>query len=114
MDEIPILGRDDERRDFLHLMASYDAPAYVRRARGVQEAFEQLVRRCRGQRNEWLAMVRIRLGRLRGLAGDWAALRPLLADAEQVDVLRRLEGDLRPQPRLPPEPTSSAWVLGRA
>ena len=30
------LGRDDEYRDFQRLMASYDAPAYVRRARRVE------------------------------------------------------------------------------
>jgi hypothetical protein len=80
----------------------------------VEEALAQLLARCRGQRNEWLGMVRVRLGRLRCLAGDWAVLRPLLADDDQVNLLRRLDAELRPQLRLPPKPTDSARVLGRA
>jgi hypothetical protein len=113
MDEIPTLGRGDGR-EFQELIAAYDAPAYVRRARGLEEAFVQLLIRCRGRREALLGMVRVQLGVLRGLAGDWAALRPLLADDEQVDLLRRLDEELRPQPRLPPEPTASKRALGRA
>ena len=51
--------------DFQNLMASYDAPAYVRRARGVQEALEGVLARCRAQRDEWLSMVRLRVGELK-------------------------------------------------
>jgi hypothetical protein len=52
MDEIPILGNDDEARMLKRLVAHYDAPAYIRRARQVQEAFDQLVERCRRKRQE--------------------------------------------------------------
>jgi hypothetical protein len=56
----------------------------------------------------------VRLGLLRGLAGDWPTLLPLLADEEQLAVLRQLEEDLRPRLRSPVRPTSSRWALRRA
>jgi hypothetical protein len=95
-------------------VSHYDVPAYVRRARGVQDAFEHLLRTCRAKRDELLAMVRTRVGVLHGLAGDWAVLRPLLADDEQVHALRQLHADLNPKLRVPVTPTSSLWALRRA
>jgi hypothetical protein len=114
MSDIPVLGRDDHRSLVNQFLSQYDVPAYVRRAREVQNAFEQLTERCRRRRDEWLSLVRVRLGLLHGLASDWAALRPLLADDEQVEILRRLHAALEPRPRVWPEPTSSPRVLRRA
>jgi hypothetical protein len=114
VDDIPILGRDDARNDFNRFVAHFDGPAYIRRARQVQDAFDALVGRCRRQRDEWLEMVRLRLGRLRGLAGDWPALAPLLTDAGQVQMLRTLHQDLKPHLRLPVAATSSERMLRRA
>src|SRR5579864_8062368 len=68
-DDVPILGRGDDLRLFQTFEAQYDAPAYVRRARQVEDAWEQVLQRCRARRDGWLFMVRIRLGLLRGLAG---------------------------------------------
>jgi hypothetical protein len=113
MDDIPILGRDEDRL-LKQIEARYDAPAYVRRARDVQGAFDGLLQKCRAKRNELLGMVRIRLGALHGLAGEWDALRPLLADDEQVHVLQQMYADLNPQLRVPVAPTSSARTLRRA
>ena len=107
MDDVPILGRGDDHHLLKTFEAQYDAPAYVRRARQVEDAWEGLLQRCRQQRDEWLAMVRTRLGLLRGLAGDWRALGPWLADEGQVEVLRHLEALLQPRLRAPVEPTSS-------
>jgi len=95
-------------------MSLYDAPAFARRARQVQEAFDHLVGRCRRQRDEWLAVVRMRLGLLGALAGDWDRLRPWLVETEQVDTLRKMHADLAPQLRLPVDRTSSERVLWRA
>jgi hypothetical protein len=114
MDEFVIPGRSDGLVAAQRIQASYDAPAYVRRARQVQDAFDQLIGRCRLQRDRWLPMVRLRLGLLRELAGDWQALLPWLADVEQVGVLRQLHEDLNPRLRVPVQPTSSARVLRRA
>jgi hypothetical protein len=112
VDDVTISGREDHWLQ--ELVGRYDAPAYVRRAREVQGAFDQLVARCRQQREEWLEMVRLRLGTLRALAGGWEALRPLLADDDQVDLLDRLYDSLRPRLRVPVERTSSPRALRRA
>jgi hypothetical protein len=112
MDAVPIVGRDDDA--FKQILSQYDAPAYVRRARQVQAAFDDLLARCRRQRDEWLHMSRLRLGMLRALAGGWDALRPLLADEQQLHILRELEVALNPRLRVPVEPATSARVLKQA
>jgi hypothetical protein len=114
LDEIHTLAREDARDAYRQFLAQHGAPAYVRRALQVEEAFEQLVRRCQQQRDEWLLMVRLRLAMLRALAGDWAILRPSLADDEQVRVLNELWEMLQPTLRLGIAPTSSVRKLRRA
>ncbi|MBV9121764.1 MAG: hypothetical protein JO112_00210, partial [Planctomycetes bacterium] len=89
MDNLPIPGRD-ERDVVKQFISQYDVPAYIRRARQVQEAFDQLLERCRRQREEWLRLVRTRLGLLHALAGDWERLGPWLRDEAQVELLHRL------------------------
>jgi hypothetical protein len=101
------LGRP-ENLELQQLLSQYDGPAYVRRGRRVQEAFDQLRARCQAQRDEWLEMVCIRLATLYALAGDSTALDSLLPDVEQRDVLRRLHMELQPQLRAAVEPTTSA------
>jgi hypothetical protein len=114
MDDFAILGRGDDHPLRKHFLACFGPPAYVRRARAVQDALDQLLERCQRQRAEWLALVRARLGMLRALAGEWAVLRPLLHDDEQLDILRHLHSTLQPRLRLPVRPTRSSWKHGRA
>jgi hypothetical protein len=114
VDDLPILGRDDERHFFQQVTTYYDAPAYVRRARQVHEALDRLLERCRQQRDEWSTMVVFALGTLKGLAGDWSSLRPLLRNDAQLERLGELWTLLKPRPRLPVEPTSSTPRLRRA
>ncbi len=97
-----------------HVMGQYDAPAYIRRARQMEGAIEQLVESCRIKRHEWLEMVRLRLGVLHALAGDWAALVPLLADAAHIRLLEELAADIQPRLRWPVESTSSRRRLRTA
>src|SRR4051812_18715449 len=97
MDEAPILGNDQEDRLVRYFQARFDAPAYVRRARAVEEAYESLLERCRKERDKMLSGVRTALRELRGLAGEWEALRRVVND-EQVEMLRRLEEQVRPAP----------------
>jgi hypothetical protein len=113
MDAVPSL-RDPEGDAFKQLLSQYDAPAYVRRARRVQAAFEELLGACRRQRDEWSQMARLRLGTLRALAGGWDVLRPQLADDGQVQILRGLEAALDPQLRVPIVPTTSVRALRQA
>ncbi|HVS34713.1 MAG TPA: hypothetical protein VMS17_03965, partial [Gemmataceae bacterium] len=92
----------------------FGPPAYVRRARAVQDAFDALAAQCRRERDERLGMVRTRLGMLYALAGSWDAVRPFLLDDEQVILLQRLHTELTPKLREVIEPTTSPWALRRA
>lgn len=114
MEEIPILSRDDGSDIVKQFISIYDAPAYMRRERQVHAEYEQLLHRCRTQRDEWLKMVRVRLGLLHGLAGDWDVLKPLLEDEQEVDVLRELFTSLSPRLLGPVETITSTRVLRRA
>jgi hypothetical protein len=114
MEEEIILGRDETDEAFKRFLSHYDAPAYIRRARGVQAALDQLLDYCRGRRAEWLEFVRMRIAKLHALAGDWGTLLPLLADNDQLDILRYHLAALASPLRAPVETTSSSHVLRRA
>jgi hypothetical protein len=113
MDEEIILSRDETNEAFKRFLSQL-APAYIRRARGVQAAFDQLLEHCRRRRAEWLEIVRMRIGILHALAGDWDNLRPFLADDDQLDILRYHLAALASPLRAPIEPTTSARTLRRA
>jgi hypothetical protein len=106
-------ARDEHDRFFDQVLSQYDVPAFVRRGRRAQEAYEDLLHRCRQQRAEWLAMPTLCMGRLAALAANFERLSPLLTDADQVDVLRQLEIELKPQLRVPVAPATS-WRPLRA
>ena len=104
----------DERKIFQQIVGHFGGPAFIRRARDVQSAYENLVDSCRRQRAEWLAIVRLRLGTLFALAGTWEAIDSLLDDRSQVDFLKDLHAELRPELRLPVPATGNKRVLRRA
>lgn len=114
MEDIPILGNNRESAVFNETMAMYGAPAYVRRARQMEQAWTALVEHCGRRRDEELAMVRLRLGVLAALAGNWQQLRPHVANDEQLTILQRMHAELNPQLRQPVEPTSSPRKLRHA
>jgi hypothetical protein len=114
VDEIAILGRKDEGSLVRHFLAHYDVPAYVRRARRVQDAFDQLVGRCKQQRDEWLSAVAMRLRLLAALVGDWETLRPLLRDDDQVHAMHQLDAAVGPYPHPPQAAPASVRPLRRA
>jgi hypothetical protein len=111
VNEIPIVGV--EGREARELLAYYDVPAYVRRARRVQDLYDELLASCRRQHEQWLEMVRLRLGLLRARAGRWEALVALLPQS-QIEQLRDWHDRLSPRLRVPVEATSSERVLRRA
>jgi hypothetical protein len=111
MDELAIPSRDDDHKTFQQMLVFADGPAYARRARRVHAAFEDLLHRCRLQREDWLSFVRVALGQLAARAGSWDNLRPLLRDDESLDVLGRLHDELRPRLRVPVAPTASRRLL---
>jgi hypothetical protein len=116
VEDLPVPSAEPGRREIQELLAQYDAPAYIRRARGVEEALERLLAAGRTKRLEWLKMVRLLVGELRAMAGgglaDHPALRPLLDD-ESLAGLDRLHAELAPKLRVPVEQTTSARPLRR-
>ncbi len=114
MEEEIHLGRDEISEAFKRFLSQFDAPAYIRRARGVEAALEQLLEQCRRRRAEWLEIVRLRIGMLHALAGTWDNLRPFLTDEEQLDILRYSLAALAAPLRAPVEPTTSARALRHA
>jgi len=112
--EISIPGRDDNPELFQQVLVGHGGPAFLRRSSQVRAAYEQLLDHCRQQRNEWLAMVRMRLATLRALTGGWDSLRHLLQDESQMNALESLHSELNPQLRSEVGPTTSMRALRRA
>jgi hypothetical protein len=113
-EEAPVLGWNEDQDFVKRVLGQSGVPAFVVRAARVEDALHVLVQSCRKQRDQWLGMVRVRLGKLVALAGDWEALRPLLADDAQMEGLRCLHQELQPRLRVPVQPTTSPGVLRRA
>jgi len=113
VDEMVILGRSDDQRFVQQVLGHYDAPAFIRRARRVQETLDHLLAGCRQQRHDWLTMPRLHLGLLKGLTGDWQQLRSWLLCEDQIVILQVLESELSPELRGRVEPTSSRRILRR-
>jgi hypothetical protein len=113
MSDIPLPSTSDER-PAIELLAQYDAPAYVRRARAMEQALESLLDRCGRKREQWLELVRLRVGALRAMAGNWENLRMVLADDTQLALLQKLHETLAPKLRVPIAPTSSPRQLSQA
>lgn len=113
MEETGILGREEDRI-FQLFVGGYDQPAYMRRARGVEEALANLLARCRGARDELLEPVRSRLATALGLAGDERRLLPLLADEGQLETLQRLRDEVLPEPAESVGRTRWGWRLRSA
>ncbi len=113
VDELGIVGREEDSI-FKQFLAGYDVPAYIRRGRQTEAAWEDLLSRCQRQREEWLVLVRQRLGTLQVMAGDLARLAPWLKDETQVAVLTRLLGTVVPAPSRCAVLANSARSLRRA
>ena len=108
-------GPDHEEQQLARmLLGLYGGPAFIRRTRNIEDAERMLADHLQRKRTELLTMVRLRVGQLRALAGDWQALEPLVASPCVLDSLRELHDALAPKLRAPIEPTRSRWVLRSA
>jgi hypothetical protein len=85
----------------------------MRRAKQADDAYQQLLARLHHDRDDLLVMVRLRVGQLKALAGDWQTLHFLLSD-HALEILPRLHEELHPHLRLPLEPTRSPTELAGA
>jgi len=104
----------DDESDARLIRAHFDAPAFARRARDVQGAWDTILGICARQRNEWLAIPKIRLAAVFALAGDWPAVGQLLANSEGERELERLHALWKPRLRVPMERSTSRGKLRSA
>src|SRR5262249_848372 len=113
MDDVPIAGHE-ENKLFKQFLGQYGPPAFMRRARRVEEAYAALIAACETKRHELLEFVRLHLGTLYALAGDWNALRSVLRDDAQLAALQSLHEELSPRLRVSITPTASQRALRNA
>ncbi len=101
MSQTPYRDYEGSRGEFLKMLAEQgEEPSFLRRAKAVQDAWEDLLERCQSHRDEKLRGVRMHLGNLaRQLNGDWSRLATLLADERQVSEFGALYDQWKP--RLP-------------
>jgi hypothetical protein len=112
MDDIVIpSSRGDPQ--FHYVVAQFGGPSFMRRAQHAEHALGQLLHRLEATRQDWMCMVRLRLGQLHALAGDWERLGRFIAP-QTVTELRRLFEELRPDLRVPLDRTDREAVLRTA
>jgi hypothetical protein len=111
MEHAIVLGHRDERKLFQQVVGQYGGPAFARRARAVQSAYDGLIEACRRQREEWLDFVRLRVGTLFALAGSAAGLATVLDGAGDRAALIQLHEQLQPRLRVPVAATSNRRTL---
>lgn len=114
MDETIILQGRDSDRVAKAIMAQYDGPAYIRRAKQMESACAALEAMCRETRREMLQVVGLRLATLHALAGSWSRLVPVFLTEDDAEYLRRLHDELAPQLALPVESTDSPGSIRHA
>ena len=104
----------EDRRIFQQVMSGFDAPAFLRRARRVEEAWTSLLERCRHKRAHLLEMPRLRLARLFKLTASWSPISEkicLPADFSYLEVLHR---EWKPQLRSVVRPARTAAEINQA
>jgi hypothetical protein len=104
----------DEDRRILQEMVGRAGPSFIRRARLVETTWTALLEACAHARQQELTFVRLRLGQLRALAGDWDVIRAGLADPADMALLQNLHEQLQPTLRVPLETSHSTRALRNA
>ncbi|OYW19402.1 MAG: hypothetical protein B7Z55_08895 [Planctomycetales bacterium 12-60-4] len=104
----------DEQQIFQSMIAAYDVPAFMRRAKRVESAWEQCLVRCRERYLVALEMPRLRLGIVLAIAGSWTRVADHLAIPDQAEVLIELHRQWRPLLRRPVTATSRELVVHQA
>ncbi len=108
------MSDDGDHQLFEKDMPLMDAPAFVRRARDVEAAWNGLIENCARERTRLLEMPRMRLARLLALAPSDAALSSLSGTLEDAHDLVELHRDWQPRLRSKVSASPSAAELMRA
>jgi len=104
----------EDRRLFQQVMAGFDAPAYIRRARRVEEAWNNLLERCRHKRAHLLEMPRLRLARFFKLTASWSPIPEDICLPEDLSYLEELHREWKPQLRSVVRPARTASEIHQA
>lgn len=102
MNDFSLAGLDGDR-ELNQFLAVYDAPAYIRRARETEAAYDTLVQKCRQQREGWLEPVRKCLAITLGIV-DLGMLASRPGSSEVIAKLRQLVEELGTLPSIRAEP----------
>jgi len=105
---------DDDPRDCDKAVYAFDAPAFMRRARAVDDAWTGLLDACRNARTRLLEMPRMRLARLFALGQLALKPAPAICSADDLAYLRELFQQWQPQLKAAVKPARSAGELERA
>ena len=94
----PYSDYEGSRRELLKMLVEPgEEPAFLRRARTVDDAWQQLLATCRSQRDEMLKGPQLHLSILaEHVRNDWSQVADYLADAEQFRYFESLYVGWRP------------------
>jgi hypothetical protein len=90
---------NEETQIFQTFAAAFDTPAFLRRARQTEDAWQALLAHCRQQRTEWLQMPQLRLAQLAAKAQPWPERLSRYCRADDVSYLTTLHADWKPRLR---------------
>jgi hypothetical protein len=104
----------EDRRIFQQIISGFDAPAYIRRARRVEEAWNDLLERCRHKRAHLLEMPCLRLARFFKLTASWSPIPADICLPKDVSYLDKLHREWTPQLRSIVRPARTAAEIIQA
>jgi len=104
----------DEQRLFQQVVAGFDAPAFLRRARRVEEAWNGLLDRCRSKRQHLLEMPRQRLARFIKLVELGSPVSAGICPAKELSYLQELHREWQPRLRSGVRPAKTAAEIHHA
>jgi hypothetical protein len=104
----------DDHRLFQQVMEGFDAPAFLRRARRVEEAWNGLLDRCRQKRAILLEMPRLRLARFVKLIASELPIPTEICPPADLAYLQELYREWQPQLRSIVRPARTAAEIVHA
>lgn len=105
---------DDDRAIFQQMTSSFSGPAFIRRAKATEMAWEATLEACRRERERLLEMVKLRLALLAALLGDWSRLPGKVCPPAEADWLQTLHAEWRPKLKSRITPSSRRAPIARA
>ena len=105
---------DDGFQFFQAAIAAHDAPAFMRRAREMEFAWDYLREKLREQRQTFLEFPKLRLATLTALIGPEQSALPKVCHPDDFAYLKQLMREWSPKLRIPIRPTTTERPVTRA